>query len=107
MTFLRNGEEKTLSVELKRTPFISYYGMRLRELTKKEAEKLDLSEGVHVSALQNGRLYRRGVQKGDVLLSVNGKDISTTDDVLALDEDSIYELEFMNQDKERMRFIFE
>ena len=107
VTFLRNGEEKTLSVELKRTPFISYYGMRLRELTKKEAEKLDLSEGVHVSAVQNGRLYRRGVQKGDVLLSVNGKDISTTDDVLALDEDSIYELEFMNQDKERMRFIFE
>ena len=107
VTFLRNGEEKTLSVELKRTPFINYYGMRLRELTKKEAKKLDLSEGVHVSAIQNGRLYRRGVQEGDVLLSINGKDISTTDDVLALNEDSIYELEFLNQDKERMRFIFE
>ena len=107
VTFLRNGEEKTLSVELKRTPFINYYGMRLRELTKKEAKKLDLSEGVHVAAVQNGRLYRRGVQEGDVLLSVNGKDIASTDDVLALDEDSIYELEFMNQDKERMRFIFE
>ena len=81
--------------------------MRLRELTKKEAKKLDLKEGVRVSAVQNGRLYRRGVQEGDVLLSVNGKDISTTEDVLKLDEDSIYELEFMNQDKERMRFIFE
>ena len=107
VTFLRNGEEKMLSVELKRTPFISYYGMRLRELTKKEAKKLDLKEGVRVSAVQNGRLYRRGVQEGDVLLSVNGKDISTSEDVLKLDEDSIYELEFMNQDKERMRFIFE
>ena len=107
VTFLRNGEEKTLSVELKRTPFINYYGMRLRELTKKEAKKLDLSEGVRVAAVQNGRLYRRGVQEGDVLLSVNGKDIASTDDVLALDENSIYELEFVNQDKERMRFIFE
>ncbi len=107
VTFLRKGEEKTLSVELKRTPFINYYGMRLRELTKKEANKLDLDEGVHVSAVQNGRLYRRGVKEGDVLLSVNGNDISTVDDVLKLDEDSIYELEFMNQDKERMRFIFE
>lgn len=81
--------------------------MRLRDLSSKEAKKLDLKEGVHVSAVQNGRLYRRGVQQGDVLLSVNGKDVTTTDDVLALDEDSIYELEFMNQNKERMRFIFE
>lgn len=81
--------------------------MRLRDLSSKEANKLDLKEGVHVSAVQNGRLYRRGVQQGDVLLSVNGKDVTTTDDVLALDEDSIYELEFMNQNKERMRFIFE
>lgn len=107
VTFLRDGKEKSLSVELKRTPFISYYGMRLRDLSSKEAKKLDLKEGVHVSAVQNGRLYRRGVQQGDVLLSVNGKDVTTTDDVLALDEDSIYELEFMNQNKERMRFIFE
>ena len=107
VTFLRKGKEQTLSVELKRTPFVNYYGMRLRELTKKEANKLDLNEGVHVSAVQNGRLYRRGVQEGDVLLSVNGNDISSIDDVLKLEEDSIYELEFMNQDKERMRFIFE
>ena len=107
VTFLRKGKEQTLSVELKRTPFVNYYGMRLRELTKKEANKLDLNEGVHVSAVQNGRLYRRGVQEGDVLLSVNGNDISSIDDVLKLEEDSIYELEFMNQNKERMRFIFE
>ena len=107
VTFLRDGEEKTLSVELKRTPFVNYYGMRLRDLSTKEAKKLDLKEGVHVSAVENGRLYRRGVQEGNVLLSVNGKEVTSTDDVLALDEDSIYELEFINEDKERMRFIFE
>ena len=81
--------------------------MRLRDLSSKEANKLNLKEGIHVSAVQNERLYYRGVQDGDVLLSVNGKEVMTTDDVLALDEDSIYELEFMNQEKERMRFIFE
>ena len=107
VTILRNGEEKTLSVELKRTPFINYYGMRLRDLSYKEAKKFDLKEGVHISAVENGRLYRRGVQEGNVLLSVNGKKVTSTDDVLALDEDSIYELEFINEDKERMRFIFE
>ncbi len=107
VTLLRDGKEKTLSVELKRTPFVNYYGMRLRDLSKKEARSLDLKEGIHVSAVQNGRLYRRGVKEGDVLISVNGKEVSNTNDVLALEEDSIYELEFMNQDKERMRFIFE
>lgn len=107
VTFLRDGEEKTLSVELKRTPFVNYYGMRLRNLSEKEAKNLDLKEGVRVSAVENSRLYRRGIQKGDVLLSVNGEDINSTDDILALDENSIYELEFMNSDKERMRFIFE
>jgi S1-C subfamily serine protease len=107
VTFLRDGRTQTLSVELKRTPFINYYGMRLRDLSSKEANKLNLKEGIHVSAVQNERLYYRGVQDGDVLLSVNGKEVMTTDDVLALDEDSIYELEFMNQEKERMRFIFE
>lgn len=107
VTLLRDGKEKTLSVELKRTPFVNYYGMRLRDLSKKEARSLDLKEGIHVSAVQNGRLYRRGVKEGDVLISVNGKEVRNTNDVLALEEDSIYELEFMNQDKERMRFIFE
>lgn len=107
VTLLRDGKEKTLSVELKRTPFVNYYGMRLRDLSKKEARSLDLKEGIHVSAVQNGRLYRRGVKEGDVLISVNGKEVRKTNDVLALEEDSIYELEFMNQDKERMRFIFE
>lgn len=107
VTFLRDGEEKTLSVELKRTPFVNYYGMRLRNLSKKEAKELEVNEGVHVSAVENSRLYRRGIQEGDILLSVNGEDINSTADILALDEDSIYELEFMNKDKERMRFIFE
>lgn len=107
VTFLRDGEEKTLLVELKRTPFVNYYGMRLRDLSKKEAKNLDLKEGVYVSAVENSRLYRRGIQEGDVLISVNGKEVNSTKDIMELNEDSIYELAFMNKNKELMRFIFE
>lgn len=107
VTFLRDGEEKTLPVELKRTPFVNYYGMRLRDLSKKEAKNLDLKEGVYVSAVENSRLYRRGIQEGDVLISVNGKEVNSTKDIMELNEDSIYELAFMNKNKELMRFIFE
>ena len=107
VTFIRNGEEKTVSVELKKTPFVNYYGMRLRDLSKKEAKALELKEGVRVSAVENRRLFQRGVKEGDVLLSINGNEISSTEDILGLDEESIYELEFMNKKQERMRFIFE
>ena len=52
-------------------------------------------------------MFRRGVQVGDVLLAVNGKEVSSKAGVLALDEDSIYELTFLNKKGEKMRFIFE
>jgi hypothetical protein len=47
------------------------------------------------------------VQTGDVLLAVNGKEVNSKSDVLALDEESIYELTFLNKNGEKMRFIFE
>ena len=107
VTFVREGKEETVAVVLKRTPFINYYGMRLRDLSPKEAKNYGTKEGVYVSGVQNNRLYRRGIQEGDVLLAVNGKVVTSNEDVIALDEDSIYELTFMNKKGEKMRFIFE
>ena len=107
VTFVREGKEETVAVVLKRTPFINYYGMRLRDLSPKEAKTYGTKEGVYVSGVQNNRLYRRGVQEGDVLLAVNGKEVTSNEDVIALDENSIYELTFMNKKGEKMRFIFE
>ena len=81
--------------------------MRLRNLSEKEAALYDTDNGVYVSGIENSRLFRRGVQVGDVLLAVNGKEVSSKASVLALDEDSIYELTFLNKKGEKMRFIFE
>jgi S1-C subfamily serine protease len=107
VTVLREGKTLTLAVVLKVTPFINYYGMRLRNLSEKEAELYDTSVGVYVSGIENSRLFRRGLQTGDVLLAVNGKEINSKSDVLALDEESIYELTFLNKNGDKMRFIFE
>jgi len=107
VTVVRKGETIRLSVALKATPFINYYGMRLRNLSEKEAALYDTDNGVYVSGIENSRLFRRGVQPGDVLLAVNGKEVERKSDVLALDEDSIYELTFLNKNGEKMRFIFE
>jgi S1-C subfamily serine protease len=105
--FLRDGKEQVVSVKLMRTPYVNYYGMRLRNLTKEEAKEFGLKKGVKVAAVENRRLYNRGVSDGDVLLSINGNELKNVDDVDALDEDYIYEVEFLNKDKEKMRFIFE
>lgn len=107
VTYIRDGEEITVPVPLMRTPYVNYYGMRLRDLTKKEAKVFGLKKGVQIAAVENRRLYNRGVKEGDVLLSINGTELSDVKDVEALDEDYIYEVEFMNSEKEKMRFIFE
>jgi S1-C subfamily serine protease len=107
VTVVREGKTLTLAVVLKATPFVNYYGMRLRNLNKKETELYDTTKGVYVAGIENSRLFRRGVQAGDVLLAVNGNEINSKSEVLALDEESIYELTFLNKNGEKMRFIFE
>ena len=81
--------------------------MRLRNLSEKETELYDTTKGVYVAGIENSRLFRRCVQAGDVLLAVNGNEINSKSEVLALDEESIYELTFLNKNGEKMRFIFE
>ena len=81
--------------------------MRLRDLSEKEAESYGVDNGVYVSRVENSRLFRRGIQAGDILMAVNGKEVNNKSAVLALGEDSIYELTFMNRNGEKMRFIFE
>jgi serine protease Do len=107
VTVFREGEKLLIPVKLKRTPFINYYGMRLRDMSNKELENYKIKSGVYISGVQNRRLSIRGIKKGHLLISVNGESISSKDDVLALNEESINELEFMNTNGEKMRFIFE
>lgn len=107
VTVVREGETISLAVTLKATPFINYYGMRLRDLSEKEAASYGIDNGVYVSGVENSRLFRRGVQAGDILMAVNGKEVNKKSAILALDEDSIYELTFLNKNGEKMRFIFE
>ena len=107
VTVVREEKTLTLAVVLKATPFVNYYGMRLRNLSEKETELYDTTKGVYVAGIENRRLFRRGVQAGDVLLAVNGNEINSKSEILALDEESIYELTFLNKNGEKMRFIFE
>ena len=107
VTYLRNGETMTVMVMLKPNPFFDYFGMRLKNLTSKEANEFGVKKGVKIANNRNERLRRRGIGQGILIQSINGIEIESTDDLRKIEENEIYEIEFMNKDQERFRFFFD
>lgn len=107
VTYLREGNSRTVQVKLKANPYMDFYGMRLKDLSDNEAKQFDLKEGVKIAQLRNRRLLQRGIQDGNIITGVNGENIKSTADLRKLDQENIYELEFMNEKGERFRFFFD
>lgn len=107
VTYLRDGKTRTTIVTLKPNPFINYFDMRLKDLTKEEANRFGVSKGVKIASNRNERLRRRGIGQGILIQSINGTEIQSTDDLQKIKENEIYEIEFLNKDQERFRFFFD
>ena len=107
VTVIRNSEFLNFEVKLKKTPYIIFYGMRVRNMNENETKKFSGQNGLVISDLQNNRLYSRGIETGDILISINGNSIYDKEDLNKIELNSIFELEFMNKNGEKMRFIFE
>ncbi|MGB0199281.1 MAG: trypsin-like peptidase domain-containing protein [Flavobacteriaceae bacterium] len=107
VTYLREGNSRTVQVKLKANPYMDFYGMRLKDLSDNEAKQFDLKEGVKIAQLRNRRLLQRGIQDGNIITGVNGENIKSTADLRKLNQENIYELEFMNEKGERFRFFFD
>ena len=107
VTVIRNSEVLNFEVKLKKTPYVLFYGMRVRNMNENETKKFNGQNGLVISDLQNNRLYSRGIKTGDILISINGNSIYDKEDLNKIEPNSIFELEFMNKNGEKMRFIFE
>ncbi|MDG1823943.1 MAG: trypsin-like peptidase domain-containing protein [Flavobacteriaceae bacterium] len=108
VTYLRDdGKTRTTIVTLKPNPFFDYFGMRLKDLTADEAYRFGVKKGVKIASNRNERLRRRGIGEGILIQSINGTEIQSTDDLKKIEENEIYEIEFMNKDQERFRFFFD
>jgi len=107
VTVIRDSEVLNFEVKLKKTPYVLFYGMRVRNMNENETKKFNGQNGLVISNLQNNRLYSRGIETGDILISINGNSIYDKEDLNKIELNSIFELEFMNQNGEKMRFIFE
>lgn len=107
VTYLRDGIARTTQVKLKPTPYVDFFGMQLKNLSLDESKKYKLEEGVKIANLRNMRLLQRGIKNGNLILGINGKKIKSTADIRSMNQEDIYELEFMNDEGERFRFIFD
>lgn len=61
------------------------FGARFETLSKKEKEELNLSGGVKIISLKEGRLSRMGMKTGYVVFSVNGKKVSRVEELRMMD----------------------
>jgi S1-C subfamily serine protease len=89
----RDGSEKNFQVELKNQQgstsiekkdddfFMSDLGATLEQVPDEDAQNLNISGGLKVVDLQDGLLKKGGVQKGFIILTINGMKITTRQDV--------------------------
>lgn len=92
VTYIRNGKENNVSMVLKNasgtTEVVKYeagndmvYGAKLEPVTDSDKRKYDIEYGVKVTDPGKGRFGDIGMQKGFIILSVNGKRVEKPSDV--------------------------
>jgi Do/DeqQ family serine protease len=89
----RGGVEKDFAVELRNQQgsiavekkgedfFMSDLGATLEEVPAEDKENLDITSGLKVVELKEGMLQKGGVQKGFIILKINGVKITSRQDI--------------------------
>lgn len=110
--YIRNGEERSVQVTLSKNEIskVSTLGLELKNIDKRELNKMKLNNGVKVSAITNKELLNYGVKKGFVIISINGEKVYDVDDVQdkieAKSSNEVMRIEMMNLNGELERYIF-
>tara|TARA_B110000305_G_scaffold26947_2_gene24766 strand:- start:2478 stop:3863 length:1386 start_codon:yes stop_codon:yes gene_type:complete len=105
---VRNNEKLKLKVTLEKNENVEFYGMQLKNMSKKELKTLNLENGVKVLNHRNNTLYRMGISPGYVLTEINGEEIKNTMDISRLEKElKISQITFVSPDGEKERLIFE
>lgn len=91
VTYLRNGKQNSVAVVLKnasgttdviaRASETTAYGATLEPLTSSEKRKYNVDYGVKVVDPGDGRFKDLGINKGYIILTINGKRVETPEDV--------------------------
>ena len=103
----RNSSFKTLSVNLKRSTYVQFYGMQLKDATNAKLEENKIENGVVVVVNRNGTLYRMGIRAGYILTEINEQKITSTSELSTFENENIYQITFIDLNGEKERLIFD
>ena len=103
----RNSSFKTLSVNLKRSTYVQFYGMQLKDATDAKLEENKIENGVVVVVNRNGTLYRMGIRAGYILTEINEQKIISTSELSSFENENIYQITFIDLNGEKERLIFD
>jgi serine protease Do len=91
ITYLRNGKEETVPVELKnvagttsvvlKSTGESVFGSELIPLTSSEKERYSINSGTKVTSVGNGKLKELGIKNGTIISAINGKNVNNADEI--------------------------
>ncbi len=92
VTFIRNGKQSTVSLVMKNvagnTSVVTremsssvVYGARLESLGSADRRNFNVDYGVKVTEVNEGKFRDLGINKGYVILSINGKKVKNASDV--------------------------
>ena len=103
----RDSSFKTLSVNLKRSTYVQFYGMQLKDATDAKLEENKIENGVVVVVNRNGTLYRMGIRAGYILTEINEQKITSTSELSTFENENIYQITFIDLNGEKERLIFD
>jgi serine protease Do len=92
VTLLRSGNEKNVMVTLRnkdgntkivKNEMVSLLGAEFEAVSKEEALKLGIKNGVKITKLNGGKLRSAGIREGFIIESIDNKMVMSTDDIVA------------------------
>ena len=103
----RNNKPLNISVQLKRSTYVQFYGMQLKDASESELEELNAENGVKVVINRNGTLFRMGIRSGYILTEINNTKISNTSELKSFERADIFQITFVDLNGEKEKLIFD
>ncbi len=103
----RNSKSLNIDVQLKRSTYVQFYGMQLKDVNESELEELNAENGVKVVINRNGTLFRMGIRSGYLLSEINNIKISNTLDLKSFEKENIFQITFIDLNGEKEKLVFD
>ena len=104
---IRDNKSLNIGVQLKRSTYVQFYGMQLKDVSEIELEELNAENGVKVVINRNGTLFRMGVRSGYLLSEINNIKIMNTSDLKPFEKENIFQITFIDLDGEKEKLVFD